>query len=200
MKNIIESELRFEIDYEPILPLIIRVNEFSEESAKDFSIKMSLAHQTGQPVIPIVIDSYGGDVYALMSMISEIKNSDLPVATIIEGKAMSCGACLFCMGSDGYRYMDKYATLMLHDTFNSIEGKVNDLKSTAAHTELLDKKISEIMAENIGQPKSFFIKMQKDGGHSDVYIDAKEALRLNIANHIRIPKMFTKISVDMKFD
>ena len=35
-------------------PVIIRVNKFSEDSAKEFSNKMSLAHNTGQKVIPIV--------------------------------------------------------------------------------------------------------------------------------------------------
>ena len=64
-------------------PVIIRVNKFDEESAKDFASQMSLAHNTGQSVIPVVIDSYGGQVYALMSMISAIKASELPVATIV---------------------------------------------------------------------------------------------------------------------
>ena len=50
-------------------PVIIRVNKFTEESAADFATQMSIAHNTGQSVIPIVIDSYGGQVYSLMSMI-----------------------------------------------------------------------------------------------------------------------------------
>ena len=79
-------------------PVIIRVNEFTEESAKEFANKMAAAHNTGQKVIPIIIDSYGGQVYSLMSMIGSINSSELPVATIIEGKAMSCGAILFTSG------------------------------------------------------------------------------------------------------
>ena len=78
-------------------PVIIRVNKFDEKSAQEFSEKMSDAHNTGQPVIPIVIDSYGGQVYSLMAMISEIEHAELPVATIVEGKAMSCGAILFSL-------------------------------------------------------------------------------------------------------
>ena len=75
-------------------PIIIRVNRFDEKSANEFSHKMALAHSTGQKVIPVVIDSYGGQVYSLMSMIAAIESSELPVATIVEGKAMSCGAVL----------------------------------------------------------------------------------------------------------
>ena len=39
-------------------PVIIRVNKFDEKSAQEFSEKMSDAHNTGQPVIPIVIDIF----------------------------------------------------------------------------------------------------------------------------------------------
>ena len=76
-------------------PVIIRVNKFDEKSAKEFQHQMAQAHNTGQKVIPIVIDSYGGQVYSLMAMISAIKHSEIPIATIVEGKAMSCGAILF---------------------------------------------------------------------------------------------------------
>ena len=79
-------------------PVIVRVNKFDEDSAKKFSLELAQAHNTGQKVIPVVIDSYGGQVYSLMSMISAIKHSELPIATIVEGKAMSCGAVLLSCG------------------------------------------------------------------------------------------------------
>lgn len=41
-----------------------------------------------------------------MSMVSDIKHSRIPVATIVQGKAMSCGAILFSCGEEGMRYMD----------------------------------------------------------------------------------------------
>ena len=106
-KNIKELELRHN-------PVIIRVNKFDEDSAKDFAAKIALAHNTGQNVIPIIIDSYGGQVYSLMSMIGSIKASTLPIATIIEGKAMSCGAVLFTFGEDGLRFMDEAAILLIN--------------------------------------------------------------------------------------
>ena len=38
-------------------PIIVRVNKFTEDSAKKFHQEMALAHSSGQKVIPIVIDS-----------------------------------------------------------------------------------------------------------------------------------------------
>ena len=36
-------------------PVIIRVNKFDEKSSKEFENQMSLAHNTGQKVIPVVL-------------------------------------------------------------------------------------------------------------------------------------------------
>ena len=73
-------------------PVVIRLNKFNEEEAKKFTEQMQAAHNTGQPVIPVCIDSYGGQVDSLLSMMADIDYSDLPVATIGKGKSMSCGA------------------------------------------------------------------------------------------------------------
>ena len=53
-------------------PIVVRVNKFNEDAAKKFTQDMASAHNSGQNIIPIVIDSYGGQVYSLMSMISDI--------------------------------------------------------------------------------------------------------------------------------
>ena len=139
-------------------PVIIRVNSFNEDSAKDFQSKISLAHNTGQKVIPVVIDSYGGQVYSLMAMISSIKHSELPVATIVEGKAMSCGALLFSFGEEGMRYMDPDATVMIHDVSAGQHGKVEELKANAEESERLNKKVYTMMARNIGKSDNYFTK------------------------------------------
>ena len=69
-------------------PVIITVNKFNEDAVKKFRTDMNMAVNSGQSVIPVVIDSYGGQVYSLMAMVSMIKACPLPVATIIQGKAM----------------------------------------------------------------------------------------------------------------
>ena len=180
-------------------PVIIRVNKFDEESAKDFASQMALAHNTGQKVIPVVIDSYGGQVYSLMSMIASIKSSEIPVATIIEGKAMSCGAILFSFGEEGMRYMDPDATLMIHDVSSGMWGKVEEIKASAGEVERLNKKVYTMMARNCGHSDEFFIEEVHKRGRADWYLDGKEAKQYKLANHLRIPKLNVDISLDFKF-
>ena len=122
------------------LPVVIRVNKFDEAAAKDFSKEVTRAQNTGQPTLPVIIDSYGGQVYSLMSMISDLERSRIPVATIIQGKAMSCGAVLFSFGTEGYRFMAPDATVMIHDVSSGGRGKVEEIKADAAEAERIRLK------------------------------------------------------------
>ena len=129
-------------------PVIITVNKFNEESTKKFRTDINMAANSGQKVIPIVIDSYGGEVYSLMSMVSMIKSCPLPVATIIQGKAMSCGIALASFGTEGMRYMDPDATEMIHEVSSSSWGKNEELKESADET-LIKNMYRELISEGL---------------------------------------------------
>lgn len=179
-------------------PIIIRVNQFNEDAAKKFDQEIAQAHNTGQDVIPVIIDSYGGHVYSLMSMISAIKHSEIPIATIVEGKAMSCGAILFSFGSEGHRFMDPNATIMIHDVSSMKFGKTEELKASAEETDRLNSIVYEMMALNCKKRKDYFLKLVHKKGHADWFLDAEESKRHNLANHLRVPKF--NISIDVKID
>ena len=181
-------------------PIMIRVNKFDEESARKFAAEMGQAHNTGQDIIPVIIDSYDGQVYSLMSMISAIKHAELPVATIVEGKAMSCGAILFSFGSDGYRFMDPDATLMIHDVSSMDWGKVEELKAGAYEADRLNAKVYKMMAQNCGKKDDYFMKIVDKKKHADWFLDAEEAKKHNLAQHLRVPKLAIKVSVDIDFE
>ena len=161
---------------------------------------MALAHSTGQKVIPIVIDSYGGQVYSLMSMISAIESADVPVATIVEGKAMSCGAVLLSFGEHGLRFADPNATVMIHDVSSGGYGKIEELKADVKEAERLDEKIFTMMARNCGKKDDFFKKKVFNKKHADWFMDAQEAKRHGLVNHLRVPKLNIKVDVDIDFD
>ena len=180
------------------LPVVIRVRKFDETSAKEFSSLVSKAQNTGQPVLPIVIDSYGGQVYSLMSMISDIKHRRIPVATIVQGKAMSCGAILFSFGTKGRRYMDPDATVMIHDVSSMEYGKVEEIKASADETERLNQKIYSMMAENCGHHKDYFLDIVHERGHADWFLEADECKKHNLANHLHVPEL--KIETKVRFD
>ncbi len=181
-------------------PVIVRVNKFTEDSAKKFHQEVALAHSSGQKIIPVVIDSYGGQVYSLMSMISAIEAAELPVATIVEGKAMSCGAVLLSFGEQGMRFADPNATVMIHDVSSGGHGKIEELKADVKEAERLDEKIFTMMARNCGKKDDYFKKKVFTKKHADWFMDAQEAKKHGLVNHLRLPKLNIKVDVDIDFE
>ena len=181
------------------LPVVIRVNKFDEKAAQEFSKDVARAQNTGQPVLPVIIDSYGGQVYSLMSMISDIEHSRIPVATIVQGKAMSCGAILFSFGVDGMRYMDPDATVMIHDVSSMGWGKVEEIKADAKEVERLNQKIYRMMAKNCGHHEEYFLDIVHEKGHADWFLDAKEAKRHKLASKLKVPEMKIGVKVEFEF-
>lgn len=181
-------------------PIVIRVNKFEEDTAKEFAQQMSLAQSTGQSVIPVIIDSYGGQVYSLMSMIGNIRASKTPVATIVEGKAMSCGAILFSFGTQGYRFIDPDATIMIHDVSSGAIGKIEDIKADSKEAERLNQKVYKMMAANCGKEPNYFLDIIHEKSHADWYIDADEAIKHGLANHKRVPEMRIHADIKYKFE
>ena len=181
------------------LPVIIRVKKFDESAADEFCTKMNKAQNSGQPIVPVIIDSYGGQVYSLMSMISDIKHSKIPVATIAQGKAMSCGAILFSFGTEGHRYMDPDATVMIHDVSSMGWGKVEEIKADAAEVERLNQRVYRMMAENCGQKEDYFLDIVHNKSHADWYLDAEECKRHKMANHLHVPELKIKATINFDF-
>jgi ATP-dependent Clp protease protease subunit len=182
------------------LPQIVRVTKFDEAAAEKFTEEIDKAASNGQPVVPVIVDSYGGQVYSLLTMISVIEQCPIPVATICVGKAMSCGSILMSCGADGLRFMDKNATIMVHDVSSMEWGKTQEVKAGAAENERLSKLVFGIMARNCGHKADHFLKILHDKSHSEWYLTATEAKKQNIVNHIRVPKFSVKVSVDVVFE
>jgi ATP-dependent Clp protease protease subunit len=182
------------------IPKSVYVNTFDEEAVKVFIEDMTKAQSTSQPIIPVYIDSYGGDVYALMAMIDIIKLSDKPVATICMGKAMSCGAVLLACGTKGHRYISPNATVMIHDVSSFSEGKSEEIKSDAAETDRLQKMFYKILDKECERKDGYFDKLVFNKGRSNLYLDAEQCLKHGLADEIKIPKFIVEIVHNIVFE
>jgi len=56
------------------------------------------------------------------------------------------------------------------------------------------------MAQNIGKSDKYFLKRIHEKGHADWYLNPKECKKINLANHIRVPKFNVKLTVDIDFE
>jgi len=195
----IDPNVRITTDYLR-MPHVVQVRgDFTDELAEDFANAFNTAENTGQEIIPIVIDSYGGDVYALMSMIDTISACSVPVATIVVGKAMSAGAVLLTCGSPGLRFAAPMSTVMIHSAWESgISGNADEVKVGAEELMRLNKKLLHLMSTNCGHAKEYFSGIMNGKKNTDWFISPKDALKHNIVNQIRIPEY--NVSVKMKVE
>jgi len=183
-------------------PKVITVNKFNEESAIKFNEDFSVAIESGQNIIPVVIDSYGGQLYSLMNMIDTIKNSPVAVATIVKGKAMSCGALLLSCGTEGFRFASENSSIMIHELSSGSFGKNEEIQADAKNCKKLNKKIFQILSKNCGHKKGYFEDIyRKQKSRADWYLEPEECIKHNLINHIGIPKieMTVSASIDLMF-
>ena len=180
-------------------PISILVNKFDEEAFADFHDDFEDAINSGQEIIPIVIDSYGGSAFGLIGMVNMIESSPVPIATILLSKAMSAGALLFSFGTEGHRYMHPEAWMMIHDVGSATFGKIEEIKADTKQMDDMNKQIYRRMSLHIGQPATYIAGLIKQNNHVDWFLTAKEAKKHNIANHLRIPKFTIDIGVTVNF-
>jgi len=179
-------------------PVVITVNEFTERSAIEFCNGMRSAKAMGQPVIPVIIDSYGGSTYSCLHMIDMIKESKVAVATIAMGKAMSSGADLLAAGTPGYRYASPNATIMVHESSGGLDDdKIHDLKAEVEEVERLDKLSFGLLEKHCNKPSNYFQSLLHQRKHTDWCMTPEEAKEQGLIDHIRIPIFSVKINVDM---
>jgi ATP-dependent Clp protease, protease subunit len=177
---------------------IVTVNEFSEASAKTFATEVSKLIDAGQQLVPVVVDSYGGDVYALLSMIDTLDACGVPVLTFASGKAMSCGAVLLACGTRGMRFAAPSSTIMLHEVSSVAWGKNADIKADAAETERLNTILLRTLDERAGRKKGYFAKLYAQASRVDLFLSPQQARKHGLIDGVGTPSLQIDVTCDVK--
>lgn len=182
------------------MPEVVQLRgDFTEEMAEEFAHNFNMAEASGQEVIPIIIDSYGGDVYALMGIIDIIRASKAKIATICLGKAMSAGAVVLSCGHDGLRFASPHSTIMIHSASGGAFGTAEEVKVNTKELMRVNNKLLEIMSVNCGHKKDHFLKLLHSKKNTDLYLTPAEAKKHKIVNEIRIPEFEISVKATVNF-
>lgn len=134
---------------------------------------------TPQP-IKIHIDSYGGQVYQCLGLLSVMKNCPTPIHTIVTGCAMSCGFLISISGHK--RFGHKHSTFMYHQISSVNAGKIKDLEDDIIEAKRLQYIIEQHTME---QTKISQVKLSENyEKKQDWFMDAKQALKLGVIDEI----------------
>lgn len=173
----------------------IWVNKFSEDAARQF-VKQ-LQHQSRRdPLGPIVvyIDSFGGDAYALLTMIAAMDQVPNQIITCALSKAMSAGAMLLACGD--LRFASKHATLMVHEVSAGTVGHIDDMNTQHINITKLNEKLMNILAEKCKIKGGIAALKKQLANQRDLYLDPEEAVKFGLIDHIGIPMLGKSLSVE----
>lgn len=130
--------------------------------------------------IVINVDSYGGQVYQSLGLLSIISNSITPVHTIVTGCAMSSGFMLAISGHK--RSAHKNSSLMYHQLSAGAIGEMKTIEEKTLEYKRLQKILEKIVLEktNISKKQLKEIRNTK----TDWYMSPEEALKLGVIDEI----------------
>lgn len=147
---------------------------------------MRINHEDAKNQIPveeripirIFIDTNGGDVQVMWSLINAIRISKTPVYTIVYCMAMSAGSYILAAGHKRFAFPG--ATILVHSGGVGYQGTVEQVESAKKYYDKLDKSTNEFFVTNTKVNS----KDLKRKGAVDWYMSAKDALSYGIIDRI----------------
>lgn len=167
----------------------IYVTDFTTDSAIAFRKKLFyLAAKFPKDPIRVYIDSHGGDLEALATMVASMNQVRNEIHTIAIGKAMSAGAILLSYGDE--RYCDEHATVMIHGVqlFDLPDMGMDDFEINSKEIRRINKFWLTQFAKNCGITYTELNNLLKTQG-KEIYMNAKQCKRFGLVEHTKLPKM-----------
>jgi ATP-dependent Clp protease protease subunit len=146
-----------DVTQESCLDLNRKINELNKEL-----LKISIEYDCPPPPIFLHINSMGGDLLAGFSVIDTIKNSRVPIVSIIEGNAASAATMISMVCHK--RYITEHSFMLIHQLSSSCSGKFHEIQDDfqndtkfmdllytlyKQHTTMTDKKIKTVLLRDI---------------------------------------------------
>ncbi len=130
--------------------------------------------------ITMYINSPGGSITAMWSIIDTMNLVKPDVSTVCVGMAASAASVILAAGTKGKRYILPHAEVMIHQPLGGAQGQASDIEITAKHILKTKDILQKYMAGLTGQPVK---KIEKDMDR-DFFMDAQEAINYGIVDKI----------------
>ncbi len=157
----------------------MRMFKYFDEDVSPHEIATRIQQEADVEKIELRINSYGGDMYAGLALMSFLRSHPAKVTAYVDGIAASA-ATLILMGADE-RIMPANAMIFIH---NPASGAFGESKTLAKLARDLDEQREAVIAgyaEVTGQPREAIIKLMDDA----TWMSAKRAKQLGFVTHVQ---------------
>jgi len=124
------------------------------------------------------VNSHGGDLFAGLAAMDEIRKSKVPVISIVDGCAASAATLMTIAANK--RQINKHAYMLVHQLSSGMWGKYKEMKDEMENVDNMMKTIREIYLEYTKIPKK---KLDKILDH-DLWFDAETCLKYGLVDEI----------------
>ena len=161
--------------------IIMLTDDFQDDMASSIvSQLLFLASEDSTKDITMYINSGGGSVTSMWSIIDTMNLIKPDVSTICIGMAASAASLTLANGAKGKRYILPHAEVMIHQPSGGASGMASDIEIKAKHIMRTKNLLHEFMSQKTGQTIK---KLEKDMDR-DTFLNAQEAVDYGIVDKI----------------
>lgn len=155
------------------LDLSRKINDLNKEL-----LKMSIEYDCEPPSIFLHINSLGGDLLSSFGVVDTIKNSRVPIVSIVSGTAASCATLISMVCHK--RYITKNSFMLLHQLSGGCSGKYNEIKDDFVN----DTKFMELLYKLYEEHTTMKKKKIKEVLEHDLWWDADECIKNGLVDGV----------------
>jgi len=161
--------------------IIMLTDQFEDQMASIIvSQLLYLQSEDSSKDITMYINSGGGSVTSMWSIIDTMNLIKPDVSTVCIGMAASAASLTLAAGAKGKRFILPHAEVMIHQPSGGAQGMASDIEITAKNILKTKDLLHRFMAERTGQDLK---KIVKDMDR-DTFMDAQEAIKYGIVDKI----------------
>jgi len=161
---------------------IIMVNDTFNDAMAGIIVSQLLYLQSEDAAkdITMYINSPGGSVISMWSVIDTMNLIKPDVSTVCIGMAASAASLTLAAGAKGKRYILPNAEVMIHQPMGGTQGQISDMEIATKHGLKTKHRLHTFMSERTGQTLK---KVEKDMDR-DYFLGAQEAVEYGIVDKI----------------
>jgi ATP-dependent Clp protease protease subunit len=179
----LDEDYKTTIDDHGIFILSSEITTENTSDAIEFILEKNLC-STKQRLenLTIIINSEGGDLTGAFALIDIMQGSRIPVHTLGLGQISSAGLLIFMAGKKGFRTITPNTSILSHQYSWGSNGKEHELVAIVKEFTLTGKRMLNHYMKCTGMTEKKVKEILMPS--SDVYLDAPEAVKYNIADKV----------------
>ncbi len=161
--------------------IVMLTESFNDQMASVIvSQLLYLQSEDSEKDIKMYINSPGGSITSMWSIIDTMNTIKPDVSTVCIGMAASAASVTLASGAKGKRYILPHAEVMIHQPMGGAEGQASDIEIRAKHILKTKDILHKYMADKTNQSEK---KIAKDMDR-DFWMDAEESVKYGVVDKI----------------